>query len=65
LIKKIERPTSKLATYINAAWPHYKADDDLMKGFGVVGAAASQESRQVMEAIKPEIEAFNKASRVA
>jgi hypothetical protein len=62
LIKKIERPALKLATYINAAWPHYKADDVLMKGFGLVGAQAGPEGRKVMEAIKPEIEAFKKAS---
>ena len=62
LIKKIERPALKLATYINAAWPHYKADAELMKGFGTVGVVAGKESREVMEAVKPEIEAFKKAS---
>jgi hypothetical protein len=65
LIKKIERPALKLATYINAAWPHYKADDVLMKGFGTIGAVAGKEGKEVMDTIKPEIEAFKKASHVA
>lgn len=65
LIKKIERPALKLATYINAAWPHYKADEVLMKGFGSIGAAAGKEGKAVMDAIKPEIEAFKKASHTA
>ena len=52
-----------MATYINAAWPHYKADEALMKGFGTLGIAAGKESREVMEAVKPEIEAFKKASQ--
>lgn len=60
LIKKIERPALKLATYINAAWPHYKADAELMKGFGVVGQAAGKEGKKVMDAVKPEIEAFKR-----
>jgi hypothetical protein len=60
LIKKIERPGLKLATYINAAWPHYKADAELMKGFGTVGQVAGKEGKQVMDAVKPEIEAFKR-----
>ena len=62
MIKKIERPALKLATYINAAWPHYKADEALMKGFGSIGLVAGKEGREVMDAVKPEIEAFKKAS---
>jgi hypothetical protein len=62
LIKKIERPALKLATYINAAWPHYKADSDLMKAYGSIGAVAGKEGKEVMDSIKPEIEAFKKAS---
>jgi hypothetical protein len=65
LIKKIERPALKQATYINAAWPHYKADAELMKGFGAIGQAGGKESSQMMEGIKAEIEAFKKASQSA
>jgi hypothetical protein len=63
LIKQIERPALKLATYINAAWPHYKADEVLMKGFGAIGQEAGKEGKEVMDAIKPKIEEFKKASQ--
>jgi hypothetical protein len=63
LIKQIERPALKLATYINAAWPHYKADETLMKGFGAIGAEAGKEGKEVFEALKPKIEEFKKASQ--
>jgi len=62
LIRKIERPALKLATYINAAWPHYKADTVLMKAFGALGQVAGKESMEVSNSVKPDIEAFKKAS---
>jgi hypothetical protein len=62
LIKKIERPALKLATYINAAWPHYKADEALMKGYGAIGAVAGKESKEVLDSLKGDIAAFKKAS---
>ena len=65
LIKKIERPALKLATYINAAWPHYKADEALMKAYGSMGMVAGKESMEVFQAVKPEIEAFKKATHPA
>jgi hypothetical protein len=65
LIKKIERPALKMATYINAAWPHYKADSVLMKAYGSIGAVAGKESREVLTAVKPDIEQFRKASHSA
>jgi hypothetical protein len=63
LIKQIERPALKLATYINAAWPHYKADEKLMKGYGSIGLVAGKESKQVLDSVKPQIEAFKTASQ--
>jgi hypothetical protein len=60
LIRRIERPALKLATYINAAWPGYKADADVMKKYGGVAMEGLRESREVMSALKPEIEAFKK-----
>jgi hypothetical protein len=63
LIKKIERPSQKLATYVNAAWPHYKADEALMKSYGSMGAVVVKESREVLASTKPEIEAFKRASQ--
>jgi hypothetical protein len=65
LIKKIERPALKQATYINAAWPHYKADAELMKGFGAIGQTSGKEAKEVMDVVKGEIEAFKKASQLA
>ena len=63
MIRKIERPALKLATYINTAWPHYKADETLMKGYGAIGKEAIVEGREVMKAVMPEIEAFKKESQ--
>jgi hypothetical protein len=65
LIRKIERPALKLATYINAAWPHYKADEVLMKGFGALGQTIGKDSASVMSSVRPEIETFKKASHSA
>jgi hypothetical protein len=60
LIRKIERPALKLATYINAAWPHYTADASVMKKYGGLGKTASAEGKEVMASIKADIEAFKK-----
>jgi len=58
LIRKIERPALKLATYINAAWPGYTADAKVMAKYGGIGKEAAIEGREVMSKLKPEIEAF-------
>jgi hypothetical protein len=49
-----------LATYINAAWPHYKADADLMKKYGGMGKTVGAEGKEVMASLKADIEAFKK-----
>ena len=63
MIRRIERPALKLATYINSAWPHYKADEDLMKQYGKLAAEAIKESREVMKQVQVEIDAFKKATQ--
>jgi hypothetical protein len=60
LIKKIERPALKLATYINSAWPGYKADANLMKRYGSMGKTVAVEGKEVMTSLKADIEAFKK-----
>jgi hypothetical protein len=60
LIRKIERPGLKLATYINAAWPHYKAEEDTMKRYGKMAMEAAKEGREVLTSLKADIEAFRK-----
>jgi hypothetical protein len=51
-----------LATYINTAWPHYKVDASVMSSFGNEGVKSAKDSRQVMDSIKADIEAFKKAT---
>jgi len=62
LIRRIERPALKLATYVNTAWPYYQASAEVMKLYGKVAAAGIKESTQNLETLKPEIEAFRKES---
>lgn len=63
LIRKIERPALKLATYINTAWPGYRADSETMKRYGQMGAGVFKEGNEVMEAIKGDILAFKHATQ--
>lgn len=49
-----------MATYINAAWPHYKADAGLMKKYGGLGQRVGAEGKEVMASLKADIEAFKK-----
>ncbi|KAF2671250.1 hypothetical protein BT63DRAFT_412305 [Microthyrium microscopicum] len=62
LIRKIERPALKLATYINTVWPHYHADADQMKAYGKMGAVAGKEGKEVMAGLKADIAAFKEAA---
>jgi hypothetical protein len=62
LIRKIERPALKLATYINSVWPYYKADEKLMANYGKIAMAGVKESTEVLASLKPDIEAFKKES---
>jgi hypothetical protein len=32
---------------INTAWPHYKADEGMIKRYGMIGKEAIMESREV------------------
>jgi hypothetical protein len=63
LIRQIARPALKLATYINTAWSGYMADESVIKKYGSVAMAGIKESREVLAALKPQIEAFKKASQ--
>ncbi|KAF1809089.1 hypothetical protein P152DRAFT_476664 [Eremomyces bilateralis CBS 781.70] len=63
LIRKIERPALKLATYINTAWPGYQADSDTMKTYAQIGAGVFKESNEAIEAVKGDILAFKNATQ--
>jgi len=61
LIKKIERPSLKLATYINAAWPGYTAEEDTMKKYGKMAAEGIAEARQVRASVDADINSLKAA----
>jgi hypothetical protein len=63
LIRQIERPALKLATYINAAWPGYKADEAMMKKYGSIAKDSINESKVVMNALMADVEVFKKVSQ--
>jgi hypothetical protein len=53
----------KLSTYINTAWPHYKADDDLMKKYLIISKEGIKESKEVLNSLMPDIEAFKRETQ--
>jgi len=63
LIRRISRPGMKLSTYINTAWPHYQADDDLMKKYLLIGKEGIKESKEVLNSLMPDIEAFKRETQ--
>jgi hypothetical protein len=62
LTEKLEAGGSKLADFVNGAWPHYKPDQPAFKAYGGMVVKESGAHKALLNELMGEIQAFRKAA---